>query len=195
MKWKIEYDAVLASGMFWEWFPKLSGEWEKDKDDFIEELKTYRNVGNGYKPNTKFREEVEDVNIEMFNDAKPNKISWRDAPPIVTGTPGGDVFLCDEIGQCDARTRRDLIMGHWSNEKKPKGWIQLEIYHAEGYFVGEWRMEPETSGRRVLTKTGWKGVRDFVNDYQPEDFLVTYNGVKYETENNAELFKKIFNGH
>lgn len=73
-----------------------------------------------------------------------------------------------------------------------KGFIELTIMQAQGYFVGEWKMEPETSGRRVLTKTGWKGVKNFVAKYPPESFSVTYNGVKYEIEDNAELFKKLF---
>jgi hypothetical protein len=29
-----EYDATLESGMFFEWFPGLTGEWEQDKDRF-----------------------------------------------------------------------------------------------------------------------------------------------------------------
>ena len=31
-----EYNAILKSGMFWVWFPNLTGEWEKDAPDFIE---------------------------------------------------------------------------------------------------------------------------------------------------------------
>lgn len=30
-----QYDKMIASGMFWEFHPTLSGEWEKDKDYFI----------------------------------------------------------------------------------------------------------------------------------------------------------------
>ncbi len=26
-----EYTEVLASGMFWEWYPNLTGDWEKDR--------------------------------------------------------------------------------------------------------------------------------------------------------------------
>ena len=32
---KEEYAKVLASGMFFEWFPDLTGTWEEDKDQFI----------------------------------------------------------------------------------------------------------------------------------------------------------------
>lgn len=28
---KLEYDSLLKSGMFWEFYPFLSGEWGKDK--------------------------------------------------------------------------------------------------------------------------------------------------------------------
>lgn len=38
MDLKQEYEKVLASGMFWEFHPELTGEWEKDKDKF----KAYR---------------------------------------------------------------------------------------------------------------------------------------------------------
>lgn len=28
---KKEYEQLLASGMFWEFYPELTGEWEKDE--------------------------------------------------------------------------------------------------------------------------------------------------------------------
>lgn len=31
IKTKENYDKLLASGMFWEFHPELTGEWEKDK--------------------------------------------------------------------------------------------------------------------------------------------------------------------
>lgn len=33
---KYEYAQLLASGMFWEMFPGLTGNWEDDKDIFKE---------------------------------------------------------------------------------------------------------------------------------------------------------------
>ena len=30
-----EYKTLLLSGMFWEFFPQFTGNWEKDKDEFI----------------------------------------------------------------------------------------------------------------------------------------------------------------
>ena len=33
--YKKEYAGLLGSGMFWEWFPTLTGNWEEDKDQFI----------------------------------------------------------------------------------------------------------------------------------------------------------------
>ena len=39
-KAKKEYEALLDTGMFWEFFPDYSGEWEKDNDKF---LKFYKN--------------------------------------------------------------------------------------------------------------------------------------------------------
>jgi len=32
---KADYFKLLGSGMFWEIYPELTGEWEKDKDEFI----------------------------------------------------------------------------------------------------------------------------------------------------------------
>jgi hypothetical protein len=40
--YKAEYQSLLKSGMFWEFFPELTGEWEKDKAAFIKELKKHR---------------------------------------------------------------------------------------------------------------------------------------------------------
>lgn len=31
---KEEYFRLLKSGMFWEFYPQLSGEWEKDKKEW-----------------------------------------------------------------------------------------------------------------------------------------------------------------
>jgi hypothetical protein len=33
---KKEYEALKQSGMFWEFFPELSGEWEVDRTPFTE---------------------------------------------------------------------------------------------------------------------------------------------------------------
>ncbi len=30
-----DYFDLLKSGMFWEIYPQLTGEWEKDKDEYI----------------------------------------------------------------------------------------------------------------------------------------------------------------
>lgn len=35
IKNKKDYEDLLKSGMFWEFHPELSGEWEKDKDEFV----------------------------------------------------------------------------------------------------------------------------------------------------------------
>lgn len=36
-KIKDSYDRLLKSGMFWEFYPQLTGEWEEDKDFWYEE--------------------------------------------------------------------------------------------------------------------------------------------------------------
>ena len=35
---KIEYDFLLHSGMFWEFYPNLTGDYEKDKEEWKEEF-------------------------------------------------------------------------------------------------------------------------------------------------------------
>lgn len=42
MTFKEEHHKLVLSGMFWEFFPELSGEWEKDKDSFTKESKRLR---------------------------------------------------------------------------------------------------------------------------------------------------------
>lgn len=39
---KQEYDKLLASGMFWEFYPELSGEWVKDQEEFTRKLTSTR---------------------------------------------------------------------------------------------------------------------------------------------------------
>ena len=37
-KWKKDYDALIASGMAWEFHPWLTGNWEDDKERYIKEI-------------------------------------------------------------------------------------------------------------------------------------------------------------
>jgi hypothetical protein len=36
---KEHYEKLLLSGMFWEFHPDLTGEWEKDKEEFEKSFK------------------------------------------------------------------------------------------------------------------------------------------------------------
>lgn len=38
-EYKSGYEKTLKSGMFWEWYPRLTGVWEQDKYEFCHELK------------------------------------------------------------------------------------------------------------------------------------------------------------
>ena len=38
-EYKSGYEATVTSGMFWEWYPNLTGVWEQDKEAFVQELK------------------------------------------------------------------------------------------------------------------------------------------------------------
>jgi len=42
------YKNVHKSGMFWEFYPKMTGEWEKDKEEFIEDCKRIEILINSY---------------------------------------------------------------------------------------------------------------------------------------------------
>ena len=39
LEYKKGYEATVTSGMFWEWYPNLTGVWEQDKEAFVHELK------------------------------------------------------------------------------------------------------------------------------------------------------------
>ena len=46
---KQEYESLLKSGMFWEFYPELTGEWDKDKIQWkkiYNQLKKSRNGSN-----------------------------------------------------------------------------------------------------------------------------------------------------
>lgn len=45
-KMKETYDKVLKSGMFWEWYPQLTGVWEEDKEFWEEEYLEQQNRFN-----------------------------------------------------------------------------------------------------------------------------------------------------
>lgn len=44
LEWAELYFKELASGMFWEWYPSLSGVWLKDKDMWISRKQFQENV-------------------------------------------------------------------------------------------------------------------------------------------------------
>lgn len=39
--YKEEYAKLLGTGMFFEWFPNLTGNWNEDKDNFVELVKDW----------------------------------------------------------------------------------------------------------------------------------------------------------
>jgi len=44
MNYEKQYTEVLFSGMFWEFHPELTGNWEKDKEAFIKEMKRLKKL-------------------------------------------------------------------------------------------------------------------------------------------------------
>ncbi len=38
-----EYNLLLQSGMFWEFFPEFTGNWEKDQEEFTKFIKSRNN--------------------------------------------------------------------------------------------------------------------------------------------------------
>lgn len=45
--YRYQYNQLLQSGMFWEIYPQLSGNWEKDKKEFIKQEKYLNNHFRG----------------------------------------------------------------------------------------------------------------------------------------------------
>jgi hypothetical protein len=43
-KYQEDYITLKSTGMFWEFHPELSGEWEKDKEEFIAFSKRWEKV-------------------------------------------------------------------------------------------------------------------------------------------------------
>lgn len=37
--YKIIYQSILKSGMFWEYFPEFSGVWDEDKKEWVKKYK------------------------------------------------------------------------------------------------------------------------------------------------------------
>jgi hypothetical protein len=54
-KWEAynEHQAVLRSGMFWEFYPSLSGVWEDDREEFMVEYKKLVEFRKKYKDEAK----------------------------------------------------------------------------------------------------------------------------------------------
>jgi len=44
-KIKVEYELLLKSGIFWEIYPELTGNWNKDYIKFIKVFKSKRKIG------------------------------------------------------------------------------------------------------------------------------------------------------
>lgn len=161
------------------------------------------------------------ITPEMWEAAKPKLKGIDFKASVVVGTSGPScptkgmlmnpekykglqkmAFQWDELGQMpDYKNKKiadtpskigitleDLEKAARYIHKSSSPKIDLIIYQAEGYFVGEYVME----GRSGKTKAGWKGIKELVERYSSSDFKVTYNGVKYEVEDNKKLFKKLF---
>lgn len=216
-----EYANLLFTGMLYEWIPEASGLLLKDVkllknwlfktgEDSLNTVRIYL-TRKGAETDDFQRGGFTQLDLSKINKYVPNTYpkSFEDSVshylsdeagqfPGHTLTEKAVKFAAEFIRKKDEGEGFDALIEYSRpgnitlSDILPKGFIELNIMQAQGYFVGEWKMEPETSGRRVLTKTGWKGVKDFVAKYPPESFSVTYNGVKYEIEDNAELFKKLF---
>lgn len=42
-QYRDEYHKTVASGMFFEWYPNLTGQWQKDKQAFVQEMESIKN--------------------------------------------------------------------------------------------------------------------------------------------------------
>ena len=48
-----EYTQLLVSGMFWEFYPKLSGQWEIDEEQWYNEFKSLLKIRREVKSKSK----------------------------------------------------------------------------------------------------------------------------------------------
>lgn len=79
-KAKIEYTGLLESGMFFEFYPKLTGDWDIDKDEWkvhYKELSKFRSLYKQF-------QESEDIKIVDFytwignqNKNLSNIFTWK----------------------------------------------------------------------------------------------------------------------
>ena len=150
-----EYSNLLRTGMLYEWIPEASGLLLKD----VDLLKKWLFKTGEDSLNT-VRRYLTRKGVDT-GDIQNGGFTFRNAMYPKSYEDSINPWLIDEVGQ--------MLSSNFSI----KGFIELNIMQAQGYFVGEWKMEPETSGRRILTKTGWKGVKNFVAKYPPESFRVT----------------------
>jgi hypothetical protein len=57
---KEDYEKMVLSGMFWEFYPELTGQWEQDKDVWMEMVER-REVKNNYT-----QKEIQEVYIRQI---------------------------------------------------------------------------------------------------------------------------------
>lgn len=77
-----DYFKLLQSGMFWEIYPELTGEWEKDKDEFIK-TENFRKMNNS----TERFEPLKEIKIEPKANLLPpaHQLPWPEpSRPKVT---------------------------------------------------------------------------------------------------------------
>ena len=72
-----DYFNLLNSGMFWEIYPELTGEWDKDKEEFIKNEQNFRKM-NDFKEKFEPLQKIENVKVESNQNHLPtaNQLPW-----------------------------------------------------------------------------------------------------------------------
>lgn len=116
-----DYFKLLQSGMFWEIYPELTGEWEKDKDEFIK-TENFRKMNNS----TERFEPLKEIKIEPTANLLPPAIKL---PLLEPSTPKVtpilvvylDVSRVDNIHDAYDHVEKEM------EKYKKYGWVYMII--------------------------------------------------------------------
>jgi hypothetical protein len=117
-----DYFKLLSSGMFWEIYPQLTGEWEKDKDEFIKNEnwlnENFRKMNNS----TERFEPLKEIKIEPKANLLPSQPIERKGsivtPILVVYL---DVSRVDNIQEAYDHVEKEM------EKFKKYGWVYMII--------------------------------------------------------------------
>lgn len=141
---KADYFKLLGSGMFWEIYPELTGEWEKDKEEFNRKEQwldeNFRNnmdaIGSKKHkiPTTTMNEvnkrfeplqKIENVIMEPRQELSPIQVIERKVTPIL-------VLYLNVLGQESISDALDYALISLQTTFKESGWAYLILPITDG---------------------------------------------------------------